>query len=166
MQSSAMAGVALTLGAPITPIVGHKKPWFEISLAQWSFHRSLNRQQTPHLDNLDFARTAKTLGINGVEYVNTFFKTEARDEAYVTRMKQRADDAGVRSLLIMVDNEGALGHPNEKERRQAVQNHELWLRSARQLGCHSIRVNASSQGSREDQASRAADGLSKLCERA
>ena len=31
-------------------------------------------------------------------------------------------------------------------------------------GCHSIRVNARSEGTREEQAARAADGLRQLCE--
>jgi len=139
-------------------------PLFEISLAEWSLHRALFDGE---LDNLDFARTAKEdFGIDAVEYVNQFFMDRATDQAYLQDMKQRAEDAGVRSLLIMCDGEGALGHPDAQERAQAVENHHKWVEAARFLGCHSIRVNAETQeeGSHEEQMQRAADGLRQLCE--
>jgi len=70
----------------------------------------------------------------------------------------------VQSLLIMCDGEGALGDPDEKKRKQAVLNHHKWVDAAARLGCHSIRVNAQSSGSSEEQAKLAADGLRSLCE--
>ena len=79
-------------------------------------------------------------------------------------MKKRADDIGVASLLIMCDNEGALGDPDKKARNKAVENHYKWMEAARYLGCHSIRVNARSEGNYIDQIALAADGLSKLTE--
>ena len=79
-------------------------------------------------------------------------------------MKNRADDLGVSSLLIMCDNEGSLGDPNENARNQAVENHFKWLEAAKYLGCHSIRVNAKSEGTYEDQIILAADGLRKVTE--
>ena len=57
-------------------------------------------------------------------------------------MKNRADDYGVKSLLIMCDNEGSLGDPNNQKRQKAVENHYKWHEAAKYLGCHSIRVNA------------------------
>ena len=39
-----------------------------------------------------------------------------------------------------------------------------WVTAAKSLGCHSIRVNAGSQGSYDEQAQRAADGLRQLSE--
>ena len=74
-------------------------------------------------------------------------------------MKNRADDHGVKSLLIMCDNEGNLGEPEEKKRIQAVQNHYKWAEAAKFLGCHSIRVNARSFGTYDEQIKLAADGL-------
>lgn len=139
-------------------------PLYKISLAQWSLHRALFDGE---LDNLDFARTAREdFGIDAVEYVNQFFMDKATDQAYLQQMKQRAEDAGVRSLLIMCDGEGALGAPNEADRTQAVENHHKWVEAAQFLGCHSIRVNAETQeeGSYEEQMQRAADGLRQLCE--
>ena len=48
------------------------------------------------------------------------------------------------------DGEGALGDPDEKKRKQAVENHHKWVDAAKKLGCHSIRVNAASSGSRAE----------------
>ena len=69
------------------------------------------------MDNLDFAKEAKALGIKAVEYVNQFFKDKATDEKYLAEMKKRAKDNGVKSLLIMCDDEGHLGDPDAKRRR-------------------------------------------------
>jgi L-ribulose-5-phosphate 3-epimerase len=135
---------------------------FSISLAEWSLHRALFGKQ---LDHLDFAKTAKNdYGIEAVEYVNQFFKDKGKDRAYIAEMKKRAGDLGVRSLLIMVDGEGALGDPDEAKRKQAVENHYQWVEAAKELGCHSVRVNAQSAGSYEEQRDRAADGLRRLTE--
>ena len=46
-------------------------------------------------------------------------------------MKQRAEDNGVRSLLIMVDGEGNLGATDEAERTTAVENHYKWVDAAK-----------------------------------
>ncbi|MHC4775598.1 MAG: sugar phosphate isomerase/epimerase family protein, partial [Planctomycetota bacterium] len=73
-------------------------------------------------------------------------------------------DAGVRSLLIMVDGEGALGDPDATTRSKVVQQHLRWVEAAEFLGCHSIRVNAGSQGTPQEQRDRAADGLRQLTE--
>jgi sugar phosphate isomerase/epimerase len=117
------------------------------------------------LDNLDFAKVARQeFDIEAIEYVNQFFKEKAKDETYLSEMKKRADDHDVSSLLIMCDGEGQLGHPDQKERDTAVQNHHKWVEAAKFLGCHSIRVNAASSGSYEEQQKLAADGLRKLCE--
>jgi L-ribulose-5-phosphate 3-epimerase len=139
-----------------------KEPLFRISLAEWSLHRALFAGK---LDHLDFVRTADAdFGVKAVEYVNQFFKDKARDQTYLGEMKKRAGDLGVRSVLIMIDDEGALGDPNEASRKKAVENHYKWVEAAKFLGCHSIRVNAQSEGSYEDQLARAADGLRRLTE--
>lgn len=138
------------------------EPLFKISLAEWSLHRTLF---SGRLNHLDFPKTAKEdYGIDAVEYVNQFFKDKAKDRAYLTELKKRAGDLGVRSLLIMIDGEGALGDPDEKKRVQAVENHHKWVEAAKFLGCHAIRVNAQSSGSYDEQLDRAADGLRRLSE--
>lgn len=138
-----------------------KEPLFKISLAEWSLHRAILRQKT--LDHLDFAKTAKEkFGIDAVEYVNQMFMDKAQDEKYLGEMKKRCDDLGVKSLLIMCDREGDLGDPDNGKRTKAVENHYKWADAARFLGCHSIRVNAASGGSYDEQVKLAADGLSRL----
>jgi L-ribulose-5-phosphate 3-epimerase len=136
---------------------------FPISLAQWSLHRALRKGE---LDNLDFPQKTRSFGIGAVEYVNQFFKDKARDEAYLQELKKRCDGEGVKSLLIMCDGEGALGDPNAAARQRAIDNHVPWVVAAKALGCHSIRVNAQSSGSWEEQQKLAADGLRRLCEAA
>ena len=139
-----------------------KEPLFKISLAQWSLHRSLRNGE---IDNLDFARIAKKeFGIEAIEYVNQFFADKAKDQNYLQQMKKRKDDEGVLNLLIMCDGEGHLGDPDEEKRTQAVENHYKWVEAAKFLGCHSIRVNAHSEGSYEEQMKLAADGLRRLTE--
>jgi L-ribulose-5-phosphate 3-epimerase len=136
------------------------EPPFKISLAQWSLHRTL---QSGKLDHLDFPKVAKNdYGIDAVEYVNAFFK--AYDAPYVRKLKDRCDGLGVKSLLIMCDGEGNLGDPDDAKRTRAIENHRKWVEAAKTLGCHSIRVNAASDGPREEQERLAADGLRRLTE--
>jgi L-ribulose-5-phosphate 3-epimerase len=135
---------------------------FDISLAQWSLNRAIRAKK---LDPLDFPKTAKEdYGITAVEYVNQFYAAKKKDDAYVAELKKRCDGLGVKSVLIMCDNEGALGDADEKKRTQAVENHYRWVEWAKALGCHSIRVNAQSSGSYDEQMARAADGLRRLTE--
>lgn len=137
-------------------------PAFRISLAEWSLHKTLFSGQ---LDNLDFPRTARQdYGIEAVEYVNQFFMDKARDADYLAELASRAEDEGVTNLLIMCDGLGDLGAPDDKDRTQAIENHFPWVEAAKRLGCHSIRVNAASRGTYEEQQKLAADGLGRLCE--
>src|SRR5215212_3706428 len=137
-------------------------PWFQISLAEWSFHKALFAGQMNHLD---FAKVAKTeFGIDAVEYVNQFFKDKAKDEQYLSEMKRRCADLGVESRLIMIDDEGDLGDADSAARTKAVENHYKWVEAAKYLGCFAIRVNARSTGSFDEQMKLAADGLRRLSE--
>ncbi len=156
------AGAALAaLTGQSSAAEGRAAP-FQISLAEWSLHRALKGGQ---LDNLDFAKTAKQdYGIEAIEFVNQFFKDKAKNKEYLAELKKRADDLGVRMLLIMCDGEGNLGDANLRKRLQAVENHFQWVEAAKYLGCHSIRVNAASSGTYDEQLFRAADGLRALTE--
>ena len=135
---------------------------FKISLAEWSLHRMLYSGELNHLEFCVIAR--EQFDLDAVEYVNSFFFDKAEDLNYLKEMKNRANDQGVSSLLIMCDNEGDLGDPNQKARVKAVENHFKWMEAAKFLGCHSIRVNAKSEGTYEDQIQLASDGLRKLTE--
>ena len=173
MNRRSFLGKALGAGAALTalPRAGRalegparkpESPLFRISIAEWSFHRALFAKQ---MDHLDFPKVARIdYGIGGIELVNQFFKDKATDRSYLGAFKRRADDLGVKCLLIMIDGEGALGDPDTKKRKKAVENHYRWVEAAHFLGCHSIRVNAetNSVGSFEEQQKRAADGLAEL----
>jgi sugar phosphate isomerase/epimerase len=168
LTTAALASAATTLKL----YAGGRTPGisdFKISLAQWSireFHRAKPGAEN-YLDPLDFAIYAKNeCGIDGIEYVNQFYAGREGDEAYFNELKKRADDEGVKSLLIMCDRCGQVGDPKEEGRKLTVQKHLPWIQAAQQLGCHSIRVNAGSKGSFEEQQKLAADGLIKLAEAA
>lgn len=164
---------------------------FKISLAQWSLHRTIFGAQKStdrlrglggdklvetlrnnpeyllrgKLDPLDFAIYARQhFGIDAVEYVNTFYFGRARDHKYLRELKKRAQGEGVTSVLIMCDLEGDLGHPVKSQRKRAIENHHKWVEAAAFLGCHSIRVNAKSEGTWDQQMQLAADGLNTLAE--
>jgi len=167
LASAATVLPAALLRNPITLLargVGPRplQPLFKTSLAQWSLHRTLNAGE---LDPLDFPKTARVdYGLDAVEYVNSFFKDKAEDLLYLRELGMRASDHGVRSLLIMVDGEGALGAREERDRARAVENHYKWVEAAYVLGCHSIRCNARSEGTRGEQQRLVVDGLRQLTE--
>ena len=113
---------------------------------------------------MDFPEFAKDqFGIQAVEYVNSFFKTKAKDKAYLTELKKRCDDNGIKSVLIMCDGEGNIGATDEARRKRTVENHKKWVEAAQFLGCSTIRVNAHGESKREqDLANYVADGLTQL----
>jgi Xylose isomerase-like TIM barrel. len=135
-------------------------PRFKISLAEWSFHRALGKGE---MTNLDFPKIAKTVyNLDAVEYVSTFFKGKAEDTEYLKSLKDTCTKYGVKSLLIMVDDEGNLADTSAAVRQKAVENHYKWVKAAQFLGCHSIRVNARGVGTMNQVQRAAIDGLSKL----
>jgi len=160
MAASAAMNPAVSLAAQ--SVAATKAPWFRISLAEWSFNRALFGNK---MTNLDFPVTARRdFGIDVVEYVNQFFMDKAEDKAYLTELRKRCEDNGVKSGLIMCDREGALGDADAAARTKAVENHYKWVTAAAFLGCHSIRVNAQSSGAFGAQADFAIDGLRRLAE--
>jgi sugar phosphate isomerase/epimerase len=137
-------------------------PPFKISLAEWSLHRTLIEGKLKHLD---FPNVAKQdYGIDAIELVNQFFMDKAKDEDYLADLKKRAADLGVSIILIMCDNEGMLGDPEQSKRTEAVENHFKWAEAAKFFGCHSIRVNAFGKGTPEEQMGRVAESLRRLGE--
>ncbi|MDF1825093.1 MAG: sugar phosphate isomerase/epimerase [Verrucomicrobiales bacterium] len=146
---------------------------FDISLAQWSNHVALKAGE---LDNLDWpAFTKENFDISALEWVNQFFGErkgprgmQPKSADYIKEMKKRCDDIGTKSVLIMCDGVGSLGDPDAKKRTNTVEGHYAWLDVAKELGCHSIRVNSASNPelSPEKQADLCADGLRRLSEHA
>ncbi len=170
LRSGIAAGAALGLG--LRPVmaadtIGQPKAGkigdFKISLAEWSLHKALFAKNAT-ITNLDFPRIAREqYGIEGVEFVNQFFKDKAHDSVYLKSLKGRANDQGVTCVLIMIDGEGDLSAKNDAERSKAVENHKKWVDAAAALGCHSIRVNTGSNYSPTD-VNTAAEGCGRLAE--
>lgn len=153
---------------------------FKISLAQWSLHnsffgerpdwREFNRllQESPdsilngELDPANFPSIAAGYGINSIELVNTFYFDKAKNTEYWDAFLKQCEENNVSVGLIMCDALGNLGDSDEAARMKAVENHYQWVDAAKYLGAHSIRVNAAGQGTAEEVAANAVDGLSKL----
>jgi len=147
-----------------TPLLSNFTPSksLKISLAQWSLHRSINDGK---LDPVDFASIAKDrYKIDAVEYVNGFYSDSATNEPFWMQMKERSMQAGVKNLVIMVDDEGDLGTADKQARMQAVENHYKWVHAAKIMGCHSVRVNAFGDPDRDTYRAAIADGMSRLAE--
>src|SRR5438132_12927054 len=99
------AGLAAAASLPRLASAQGKEPLFKISLAEWSLNKAI---KSGKLDNRDFAKTAKEeFGIDAIEYVNQLWGSrdewmgKAKDKAYVGELKKRADDLGVKTLLLM-----------------------------------------------------------------
>ena len=152
------AGTAIV---PTLQAMGRNEPPFRISLAQWSVRQMHREGVVPAVEFPSYTR--QKFGIEAVEYVNQFFPKDETLRDFVTELRRRCDGEGVRSLLIMCDGEGHLGDPDTSARIQAVENHVKWLEAAAELDCHSIRVNAHSEGTYSEQLTLAADGLERLC---
>ena len=140
-----------------------KEPLYNISVAEYSLHRMISEGKLDPRDYGPFCK--KNFDVDAVEYWMGPFADKGKDRAYLDEMHKKSVDAGVKELLIMCDIDGGdLGLPDEAKRRQAVELHFPWVEAAQRMGCHSIRVNARSSGSRDEQAKLAADGLRQLCE--
>jgi sugar phosphate isomerase/epimerase len=160
LRLAAGAGALAALGCRSAS--GRPRNPFSISLAEWSLHRAL---QAGEITNLDFpVVTRRDHGIRACEYVNTFFKEHARDEAYLYELTLRCRDHQIENLLIMVDGEGQLAHEDALERGKAVVNHHQWIDCAARLGCKAIRVNAAGSGDPREMQKRAADSLMRLAD--
>jgi L-ribulose-5-phosphate 3-epimerase len=174
LEGSLAGGAALGLGVGLdirpalaADVSGQPAPGeigqFKISLAEWSLHRAL-REKPPGITNLDFPRLAREqYGIEGVEFVNQFFKDKAHDSSYLKDLKTRAKDQGVTCVLIMIDGEGDLSAPVTEKRMKAVEDHKQWVDAAAELGCHAIRVNTGGNYSPTD-VEAVAEACGKLAE--
>ncbi|KGE12898.1 sugar phosphate isomerase/epimerase family protein [Sphingobacterium deserti] len=161
LKNAGLAAAGLAL-APSLDVFAAKKAWFDISLAEWSLHKTLFKGD---LKNIDFPElAAKKFGIYGVEYVNQFFKDKATDMTYLKDLNNRAKDNGVTNVLIMIDGEGNLGDEDANKRKTAVENHHKWIDAAAFLGCKSIRVNAAGKGTPEEVKRNVVESLSALAD--
>src|SRR5688572_10143548 len=101
IQLTGLGVCVSTTAFPAAFVHEAKDELFDISLAQWSLHRTL---QSKKMNNLDFPKVAKEdYGINCIEPVDQFFADKSKDQAYLKDYRKRADDLGVRIGLLMLD---------------------------------------------------------------
>ncbi len=183
LKATSVAAVGLSF--PSLAFAANEKPLWRYSVAEWSvntlifgdarlqpwdkfMHQLKNDfasiEKAAPMKNIDFPKFIRECGCEGAEYVNTCMYDKATNSKYLNELNNVCKGEGVTNVLIMVDAEGEVGHPDKAERIKTVENHKKWVDAAAQLGCHSIRVNAGSQGSFEEQQKLAADGLHMLCE--
>ena len=137
-------------------------PVFPLALGEWSLHRMIRAGQ---LDPLDFAAFARErFRIEAVDHVSQFFADRAHDAAYFREMRRRADDAGVRSLLVLIDLDQRLGASDPAKRAIAVHEFARWLEPASILGCRGIRVDAYGDGTPDEQIRTCAEGIYRLAD--
>lgn len=157
-------GLSNTVLGNLEKIMPAAKPYFEISLAEFSFASELFSGK---MTNLDFAaRAKKEFGISTVEYVAMFFNNKHTDPAYLADLKKRAEDVGVTNHLIMVDGAN-ISDLDDSKRKAAVESHYAWVDAAKYLGCRSIRVNLGileMPGTAADEAKASVDGYGRLLE--
>ena len=180
----ALAGTILGGSTKANPVRKNRSP-LKLSLSQWALHRAIfgnskddynEWQRLLHSDPdklwqgdlhpLDFPKKAKDLGFDTVEYVNSLIFGHAQDKVFLNELKNRTDSEGIKNNLIMVDEEGFIGHPDANERTIAIENHYKWMEASYHLGCPFMRVNAFSMGKAEEQKKLAAEGLNRLAEKA
>jgi sugar phosphate isomerase/epimerase len=158
------------------------EPDLNISLAQWSLHKSyfgdglngdweaFGRMLMESPDSVlqgvinpdDFPSLAASYGINTIELVNTFYFSKAKDMEYWKTFKASCDEANVKVGLIMCDALGNLGDADSVARKTAVEKYHDWVDIAKSLGAKTIRVNAAGQGTAEEVAANAVKGLTLL----
>jgi len=137
-------------------------PFFKLSLAQWSLHRTFNDKG---VSPFKFASISQEMGFEGLEYVNHLYKKQIDNlgfDAVIDSLLALSIEHEMENILIMVDGEGDLASPDEAERNQAVVNHKKWVDAAKKLGCHSIRVNTFGTNDPKEWLPSVVDGLKKL----
>lgn len=122
-----------------------KKPFFKLSLAQWSIHNMINNGK---VSPYHFAELAKKWNFEGLEYVNDLYKDvmdasnkSAALNQFIKKNNQLAKQNDLKNLLIMIDGEGDLSSEKLSARLLSIENHKPWVEAASEMGCHSIRVN-------------------------
>lgn len=145
--------------------VEETKPFFELSLAQWSLHKYVFGGGDPYT----FAKKSKELGFTGLEYVSGLYqdlkKAGYSDEAmsnFVEKSNAEAKKHGMKNLLIMIDGQGNLATADAVERKKAVENHYKWVKAAAAMGCHAIRVNLAGSNKEKEWIASSVDGLKQL----
>ena len=123
----------------------------DIGLQMYSFAPLIMQGK---FDLLGFPDLVKnTYGINGAEYWSIPFMGRENDRDFLNDLKRRSDDIGVDNLIILVDDIDiktmqsgpSLASSNKNDRDTAIDYHKKWVDVAKNIGCHSIRINLRSE---------------------
>jgi len=122
----------------------NNKDQLKISLAQWSLNKAI---KSGELSPLDFAKKARSLGINAIEYVASLY-TEHSDilkrmsmNNLAKELLKRSNDFGIDNFLFMIDGVGDLASSRKKIRLKAIEDHKKWIDFSFEIGCETMRVN-------------------------
>ena len=147
----------------VQPIkVANTAPFFKLSLAQWSLHKTFNEDG---VSPFKFAEMSKEMGFEGLEYVSQLYNVEIETlgfDVVIDSLKTLSVQNGMQNVLIMIDNEGDLADPDVVVRDAAVENHKKWIDAAAKMGAHAIRVNTFGTNDPEIWKTTVVDGLKKL----
>ncbi len=142
-----------TLLAPNLFAKNIDKNKLDIGLQMYSFAPLIMQGK---FDLLGFPDLVKnTYGINGAEYWSIPFMGRENDKNFLNNLKRRSDDNGVDNLILLVDDIDietmqsgpSLASSVNNERDLAIDFHKKWVDVAKEIGCHSIRVNLKSEES-------------------
>ena len=131
------------------------------SLAQWSFHRDLFAGD---MDTVGFIQAAGEMGFDGVEYVSQFFKDKVTDLAYLDSLNAAAQKAGVKNVMLQLDNIGDLASSDPAVRAQAIADAKIWIDAASYLHCDLLRVNAHGDGDPEQVKALSVESVAELAD--
>jgi sugar phosphate isomerase/epimerase len=164
LLSSSLLGLA-SLDSIKTNNFNAKK--YKISLAQWSINGSISRGK---ISPIDFATKARELEIDAIEHVNTLYSVNSdylsknSMKTLVKDLNKRANDNGVKNLLIMISQEGELASSRKNLRAMAIDKHKAWIDVANEIGCESVRVDLRGSNSFDKWKENSIMSLNTLCE--
>lgn len=125
----------------------------EIGIAGWIFHESIQRDKTMTL--LDLPAVCRSLGVQTIELVSTFF--DSQHARYLNQLRTAIQENGLRVRNIAVDM-GNIANPNDSERRTDIEALKQWFYVARAVGSEAIRIN-SGPASPDDR-----EAIDRICE--
>ena len=147
------------------------KSKMDIGLQMYSFAPLIMQGK---FDLLGFPDLVKnTYGINGAEYWSIPFMGRENDKDFLNDLKRRSDDIGVDNLIILVDDIDiktmqsgpSLASSNKNDRDTAIDYHKKWVDVAKNIGCHSIRINLRSEEENDQKIlENSSESISKLIE--
>lgn len=136
-------------------------------MAQWSINGSISSGK---ISPVDFAIKARELEIDAIEHVNTLYSVNSdylsknSMKTLVKDLNSRANDNGVKNLLIMISQEGELASSRKNLRAMAIDKHKAWIDVANEIGCESVRVDLRGSNSFDKWKKNSIMSLNTLCE--